>query len=229
MSSRGTPLWQRAVAMSGLLVTSPLLAAGAVAIRWSNPGPVLYRSMRAGKDARPFAMHKLRTMRVGADVGGAITSAKDPRVFPVGRLLRRLKIDELPQLANVVVGEMALVGPRPEAMELVEKSYEPWMMETLEVPPGITGLGALHYFQQELALPPDPYDASQAYVRDLLPKKLSLELVYVRNRKLTYELEVILRTVLGVFGSKDPLQRRAQRERFEAEFILSRVGLEVTA
>lgn len=219
-----TPMWQRIAASAGLLVSSPVLAAAAILIRMSDGGPVLYRAPRAGVEARPFTMYKLRTMRLNADSQGSITASEDSRVFPVGRLLRRFKLDELPQLMNVINGDMALVGPRPEAIDIVENHYEQWMMETLSVPPGITGPGSLHYIKQEQDLPPDPDAALRVYVATLLPRKLAYELVYVRSRSLRYELQLIRRTLLRVLDRHAIESPHDSRENLEALKILKEVS-----
>ena len=189
--------------------------------RRSSAGPVIYRADRVGQGGRSFVMLKLRTMRLGLEGQGAITSATDPRIFPVGRWIRRLKLDELPQLVNVVQGDMALVGPRPEATEVVRDAYEPWMLETLTVPPGITGPGSLRYIRQERELPDSPVEAAQVYVTELLPQKLARELVYVRNRCFRYECQLILRTILSVVGAEGLMARSIEREALKAQEILS--------
>src|SRR5438034_1316321 len=120
-----------------LVATAPLLALAAVGIRLASPGAVTYRAERVGRGGRPFIMYKLRTMhaRRRSDAS-VITGAEDPRVFPLGVWLRRLKIDELPQLVNVLRGEMAIVGPRPEDPAIVSRYYTALGMQTLAVPPG---------------------------------------------------------------------------------------------
>ena len=133
------------VASLTLLAALPVLAVAALAIRLASPGPVLHRAARAGRDGRPFTMLKLRTMHVAppGESGSRITDPADPRVFPVGALLRRTKIDELPQLVNVLRGEMAIVGPRPEDPEIVRKHYSPTHRETLRVRPGLVSPGSI--------------------------------------------------------------------------------------
>lgn len=222
-ASARTPLWQRVIAGLGLIAGSPVLAGAAIVIKKSDPGPVLYRAARAGIGGRPFVMYKLRTMRQRTDSLGSITAAGDSRIFPAGRMLRKLKIDELPQLANVVSGEMALVGPRPEAVDIVNDHYRPWMMETLSVPPGITGPGSLHYIEQEGELPTDPSAALRVYVETLLPRKLAYELVYVRSRSVRYELQLIGRTLLGVAGRRAENDRVGRTETSRAMSILAEV------
>lgn len=219
-----TPVWQRVIAGGGLVVFAPFVGAAAVAIKVSDTGPVLHRAKRAGVRGRPFTMYKLRTMRLHSDALGAITALDDDRIFPVGRLLRKLKLDELPQLVNVVRGQMALVGPRPEAFDIVGDSYLPWMMQTLDVPPGITSPGSLHYIEQERELPTDPAQALRVYVSTLLPRKLAYELVYVRSRSLRYEVELIVRTLLGVILRREAAPRAALWEDEMASAILEEVS-----
>lgn len=221
---RGTPLWQRVAAGIGLVAGLPILAAAGIVIKKSDPGPVLYRAARAGVGGHPFVMYKLRTMRQCTNRLGSITASGDSRIFPAGRLLRRFKLDELPQLFNVVRGQMALVGPRPEAADIVQDHYVPWMMETLTIPPGITGPGSLHYIDQEKDLPADPSDALRVYVENLLPRKLAYELVYVRSRSFRYEVQLIYRTVLGLMGRQAEEDSAGQRETAEALKILDEVS-----
>src|SRR5690606_4293503 len=164
------------VASLTLLAALPVLAVAALAIRLASPGPVLHRAARAGRDGRPFTMLKLRTMHVAppGESGSRITDPADPRVFPVGALLRRTKIDELPQLVNVLRGEMAIVGPRPEDPEIVRKHYSPTHRETLRVRPGLVSPGSIYHFTHGDALL-GAGDPETAYAARLLPVTLELE------------------------------------------------------
>ncbi|HEV8358138.1 MAG TPA: sugar transferase [Gemmatimonadales bacterium] len=184
----------------GLLATAPLLGAAALGIRLSDGGPVLYRARRMGLGGRPFTMYKLRTMRV--DQGRAasrVTTAEDARVFRFGRFLRLSKLDELPQLVNVLRGEMSLVGPRPEEPEFVLRHYSASHWETLSVRPGLASPGSLyHETHCEWCL--GGADPEAVYVENILPLKLALELVYVRRRSFRYDLAVIGRTLAIVAG-----------------------------
>ncbi len=206
------------VALLGLIVTSPLLLLAAIGIKLTSPGPVLYRACRIARDRRrwgsdasasrglterrrpeyrgaEFTMYKFRTMHVRADAsGGPITADADPRVFRFGALLRATKIDELPQLFNVLRGDMALVGPRPEAPEIVREFYTPIDRQTLQVPPGLTSPGALYYYTHgEQMLQGDA--VVQVYVDQLLPVKLAIDRVYIERASVRYDLGVIARTV----------------------------------
>ena len=176
-----------------LLVAAPLLALAALGIRLAGPGPILYRARRVGQHERPFTMYKLRTMRVGQAYTSVITAKDDPRVFPFGALLRRTKLDELPQLYNVLRGDMAMVGPRPEDPQMVEQFYAPLHRETFRVLPGLTSPGSLYaYTHGEAQL--DVRDPHGSYADRLLPLKLALDLVYVRRASLGYDLALISRT-----------------------------------
>lgn len=189
------------VSAIALVAALPLLAVAAVAIRLTSPGPVFYRAMRVGRGGRPFTMYKLRTMHVNPSVASgkvaksAITAKDDPRVFPVGSLLRRTKIDELPQLLNVLSGDMSLVGPRPEDPRFVEKNYTPTDLATLDVRPGLTSPGSVWYYTTaESELTSD--DPERHYVERVLPLKLALDLVYVREVSWRYDIALIARTIL---------------------------------
>ncbi len=161
-----------------LAVASPALAAAAGAIKLEDRGPVLYRQRRVGQHGREFELLKLRTMVVGAEAQGAgwAVNRGDPRITRVGRLLRRLSLDELPQLWNVVRGEMSLVGPRPTLAYQVER-YTPRQRRRLEVKPGITGWAQVH---GRAALPWD--------------ERIELDVWYVENRSLALDLRILGRT-----------------------------------
>jgi len=183
----------------GLIAVVPLLAVAAVGIRLAGPGPILYRAQRVGLHRRPFALYKLRTMRVGQPYSSAITANEDPRVFPFGAWLRRAKLDELPQLFNILRGDMAIVGPRPEDPRMVERFYAPLHDATFLVLPGLTSPGSIYaYTHGEAQL--DASDPERCYAERLLPLKLALDLVYVRRASLRYDLALIGRTV-WVLGS----------------------------
>jgi lipopolysaccharide/colanic/teichoic acid biosynthesis glycosyltransferase len=188
-------LFSRTVALLGLIALAPLVALAAAGIALTSPGPILYRARRVGKDGEIFTMHKLRTMHhETGPSGSAITGANDPRVFRLGSFLRRWKIDELPQLYDVLRGKMSIVGPRPEDPGIVEEHYTPQQWETLRVPPGLASPGSLFNYTHG-----DGYlegaDPELSYIRDLLPIKLALETVYVRRASLIYDLRIVARTV----------------------------------
>jgi len=182
-----------AVVVGASVFAVPLAAIAAVGIKISDRGPVLYRAARAGRGGDQFEIVKFRTMRVQADEQSQITSRHDTRVFPFGRALRKLKIDELPQLWNVLVGQMSIVGPRPEALDIVHAYYAPEHLRTLDVSPGLASPGSIYnYTHGEQLL--EAADPERDYAEKLLPLKLGLELVYVEHASLVYDLKIILRT-----------------------------------
>lgn len=205
-------IFDTAVAVVGLVLASPLLAIAAVGIKLSSRGPVVYRARRAGLEGQQFSMFKLRTMHVGVSGAGRITGGGDPRVFRWGAMLRAVKLDEVPQLLNVVRGEMALVGPRPEDASIVIDHYDEFMRESLKVRPGVTGPGALDYANLARELPADPTEAERLYLDSLLARKIALDLVYVRNRSFRYHVELVCRTLLSMMGVTRPFDSRRSWE-----------------
>jgi lipopolysaccharide/colanic/teichoic acid biosynthesis glycosyltransferase len=173
-----------ALAGTGLVLASPLLAAAAVAAKLEDSGPVLYRQTRVGKDGVDFQLLKLRTMVVGAETQGAghAVDHGDPRITRVGRLLRRTSIDELPQLWNVLRGEMSIVGPRPTLRYQVER-YDERQRRRLDVRPGLTGWAQVHG-------------------RASLPwaERIELDVWYVEHRSPLLDAKILLRTPLALFG-----------------------------
>ncbi len=179
----------------GLVVLSPLMLCAAVAVRLSSRGPILFRQTRVGRGFREFEILKFRTMHVDApERGGPLTASGDPRVTKVGALLRKTKIDELPQLINVLRGEMSLVGPRPEVPKYVEM-YRDAYAELLKVRPGITDLASLKY-RNESELLGQYDDPEKAYVGEILPDKIELGRRYLRERNMLMDIAIILRTLL---------------------------------
>jgi lipopolysaccharide/colanic/teichoic acid biosynthesis glycosyltransferase len=173
-----------AVSSAALLVASPLLAIAALAVKLEDGGPVLYRQTRVGKDGADFELLKLRTMIVGAESQGAgfAVNEGDTRITKSGRVLRKLSLDELPQLWNVLRGDMSVVGPRPTLRYQVEK-YTPRQRRRLEVRPGITGWAQIHG-------------------RATLPwaERIELDVWYVEHRSPLLDLRILLRTPLALFG-----------------------------
>jgi lipopolysaccharide/colanic/teichoic acid biosynthesis glycosyltransferase len=172
------------LAAFGLAVASPALAAAAVAIKLDDRGPILYRQRRVGLRGTDFELVKLRTMRVGAEREGAgyAVNEGDPRITRVGRVLRRLSLDEVPQLWNVVRGDMSLVGPRPTLAYQVEK-YTPRQRRRLDVKPGITGWAQVH---GRARLPWD--------------ERIELDVWYVEHRSPWVDLKILARTPAALFG-----------------------------
>jgi lipopolysaccharide/colanic/teichoic acid biosynthesis glycosyltransferase len=173
-----------ALAGASLVVTSPILGAAALATKLGDGGPVFYRQRRVGRDGAEFELLKLRTMEVGAEHKGAgfAVNEGDPRITPIGKLLRRLSLDELPQLWNVVRGDMSLVGPRPTLAYQVER-YTPHQRRRLEVKPGITGWAQIH---GRARLPWD--------------ERIELDVWYVEHRSPWLDLKILARTPLALFA-----------------------------
>jgi lipopolysaccharide/colanic/teichoic acid biosynthesis glycosyltransferase len=194
-----------------LVASLPLCLFAAIGIRLSSPGPIIYRAQRVGLGGSVFVMHKFRTMHTEQGTRpSAISGAQDPRVFRLGALLRRLKIDELPQLYDVLRGKMSLIGPRPEDPRIVREHYDEAGHATLSVHPGLTSPGSLYYYThgEQLLTGGDP---EMFYVERLLPTKLALDLVYVREASFIYDLRLLARTaktlifvVLGRESFPDP-------------------------
>jgi lipopolysaccharide/colanic/teichoic acid biosynthesis glycosyltransferase len=215
-------LMDATLAGAALLATSPLLAVLAAAIKLESRGPAIFIQIRVGRRREPIRVMKLRTMVVDAERSGlSITVAHDPRVTRVGRFLRKTKLDELPQLWNVLRGDMAFVGPRPEVPRYVAQ-YRPEWEGVFDVRPGLTDLASLTFRDEErlLAL---AEDRDRAYREVVLPMKLELALETVRRRSVVHDLVILARTASSIIRppdpTNDPILREASRriERLNAE------------
>ena len=202
------------VAAAGLLVLSPLLLLLAVLVAATSPGGPFFRQLRVGRDRRPFRVVKFRSMSVRRGTEeGSFDAGDTARVTTVGRLLRRTKLDELPQLWNVLVGDMSLVGPRPEIPAWTEVHRERWDV-VLSVRPGITDPASIEFRDEEsiLAASDDP---EACYRDEILPRKLALSEAYVRDRSLAGDLAVVVRTLAAIVGpgtgSGKPDRRQSSR------------------
>lgn len=179
-------------ALIGLVVLSPIFLIIVIAIKLDSRGPAFYRGERLGKDGKLFRISKFRTMVANAStLGGGVTHRDDPRVTRLGHFLRRTKIDELPQLLNVVKGEMSLVGPRPEDPRYLPY-YSPRYRQVLTIPPGITSIASIRYRNEELLLPPENWE--KVYVGSVLPAKLDIELSYLATRSPGQDALILLAT-----------------------------------
>lgn len=186
-----------AITTAGLIVLSPFLLIIGLAVKLTSPGPIFYGSPRVGLAGRQFKLLKFRSMVVNADqIGPAVTGASDPRVTSAGRVLRRSKLDELPQLWNVLIGDMSLVGPRPEAPNYVAL-YTSEQRKVLDVRPGITSLASVQYRNEEAQLTGDNWE--QLYIQQIMPAKLALDLEYARSASLLHDIQIILQTFLALF------------------------------
>ena len=169
----------------------------ALAIKVGTPGPVFYRGRRVGRAGRPFGMWKFRTMVVDADrIGGPSTSDTDPRVTPTGLFLRKRKLDELPQLFNVLSGDMSFVGPRPEVSQYVDL-YSPEERQILTVRPGITDFATL-WNADEGALLAESRDPELTYLEKIRPTKLRLQLEYIRRQSFATDVRILYETARAV-------------------------------
>lgn len=189
-------LFDLAVAATALTLTSPLLIAIGIAVRLDSGGPAIFRQERVGRYGKTFRIHKFRSLRT--DVSGPLISGtQDPRITHVGAVLRRTKLDELPQLVDVLVGHMSLVGPRPEVLKYVQM-WPPAAREViLSVRPGITDLASIEFRNEaeELQAASDP---EAHYVNSLLPRKVASYADYVRSRTFLGDLKIIGRTIRTV-------------------------------
>jgi len=185
--------------LCGLILLSPLFLLLAALIKADSAGPVFFRAERIGQGGKPFRLVKFRSMvSRAAQRGPGITTADDERITRMGRLLRRSKLDELPQLLNVLKGEMSLVGPRPEDPRYVAL-YTPEQRRLLEARPGITSPASLRYRHEERLL--EGPDWERVYMEQVMPHKLQIELEYMERRTWLTDLDLIFETVLALFRS----------------------------
>jgi len=209
------PLKGRVVDIAALVVLAPLLVVPALivmlAVFLDSPGPVFFRARRVGYRGRNFQMIKFRTMQTD-HVGHAVAGANDSRITPVGGFLRKTRLDELPQLWNVLRGEMSLVGPRPELEEFVALHAEEYR-EILAVPPGITGPTQLRYAGLEPHLLSLHADPERFYREQLLPDKVKLDAEYARTRSFSADLSVLVRTLLLPLLIRIPREGQIPRRR----------------
>ncbi len=185
----------------GLILLAPLFLLVASVIKGTSRGPVFFRQERVGRMFRPFHIYKFRTMIEGAHrMGPPITASNDVRITRVGRLLRASKMDELPQLINVLKGEMSIVGPRPEVRKYVDL-YTPLEREILTLRPGITDWASIRFRHEEASLARSGmHGGDAAYTEQILPKKLALQVQYVRQHTLWGDLQIIVATLRALFA-----------------------------
>ena len=181
----------------GLIVLSPVFLLISLCIVLDSRGGVFYRQSRVGKDGKDFKLYKFRSMRTGADKRGLITvGEKDSRITRVGYFLRKYKLDELPQLINVLKGEMSLVGPRPEVRKYVDL-YTPEQRKVLSVVPGITDYASIEYVDENRILG-GAADPDKVYVEEILPDKIRYNMKYIENRSLKEYFKIILLTFYSI-------------------------------
>lgn len=185
-----------------LLVFSPVYILTFIIIKIVSPGPAIYKAKRVGKDGKLFDCYKFRSMRVDSGKVRLTTLENDDRIFPFGKFIRKAKIDEMPQVVNILTGQMSVVGPRPEDKENADKVYVGEYKHILDVKPGLTSTASLYdYTHGEL------FEDEESYEKEFLPKKLKLELYYVNHRSFWYDIFLILKTawliILKTCGKKE--------------------------
>jgi lipopolysaccharide/colanic/teichoic acid biosynthesis glycosyltransferase len=190
-----------AFSLIGLILLAPILIVLACLIKLTSKGPVFYMQSRVGKNGKDFKVFKFRSMYTDADKKGLLTvGGKDNRITPVGYYLRKYKLDELPQLLNVLKGEMSIVGPRPEVRRYVDL-YNAEQRQVLNVLPGITDYASIAYRNENelLGMAANP---EEMYVNEIMPKKIELNFSYIHNRNLKEYFTIIWRTVTSTVGGK---------------------------
>lgn len=199
LPSPGALFWKRdfdvVCAALGLLLLSPVLLVCALLVGLTSPGGILFRQERIGKDGVPFTIYKFRSMRQD-NAGLKITTSGDSRITPVGKVLRKTKLDELPQLWNVLKGDMSFVGPRPEVREYTDL-YDEAQRQVLLVRPGITGLASIR-FRNENELLDASDDPNRTYIEEVMPQKIALDLEYIPRASVWYDIRLILETLVTV-------------------------------
>ncbi len=181
----------------GLLVLSPLFLVLAIWIKLDSKGPVFYCQVRVGPGNKDFRIFKFRSMRTGSDKGSLITiGGSDPRVTRSGYYIRKYKLDELAQLINVFIGDMSLVGPRPEVRRYVDL-YTPEQMKVLEVRPGITDYASIEYMDENVLLEKSS-DPDKTYIEEVMPAKLALNMKYINNPTLFEYFKLIFMTIFKI-------------------------------
>jgi lipopolysaccharide/colanic/teichoic acid biosynthesis glycosyltransferase len=183
----------------GLIILSPFLFIISICILISSRGGIFYRQTRVGKNGKDFRLWKFRTMKPGSDKKGLLTvGGRDPRVTGIGYFLRKYKLDEFPQLINVLAGEMSLVGPRPEVRKYVDM-YSPEQIHVLDVKPGITDYASIEYSNENelLAKSADP---EKTYIEEVMPAKLKLNMKYIEEKSFWTDMKIIFKTVFKIFG-----------------------------
>ena len=180
----------------GLLVLSPLFLVLAIWIKLDSEGPVFYRQVRVGRNNKDFKIFKFRSMRINADKGSLVTIGDDPRITRSGRFIRKMKLDELPQLINVLIGDMSLVGPRPEVRHYVDY-WTPQQMSVLAVRPGITDPASIK-FRNENEMMGKADDPERYYINTIMQEKLNLYLKYVSHHSLLGDIGLIFKTIAAI-------------------------------
>ena len=192
-------LINRLIALIAILLLSPILIISTLGVLISDFGPIIYKAKRAGKNGVILEVLKFRSMKISKLAQSKITNKNDSRIFGFGKFIRLTKIDELPQLFNILKGEMNIIGPRPEDISIVNDYYDELMMESLSVNPGLASPGSLYnYTHVEDML--DEENAEAFYIKEILPLKVRIDVVYVRNKSFLYDLLIVMKTCLIIFN-----------------------------
>lgn len=199
-------LINRLFALIAIVILSPIFIFIIIGILLSDFGPIIYKAKRAGKNGKELAVLKFRSMRISNKPESKITAKNDSRVFTFGKFIRLIKLDELPQLFNILKGEMNIIGPRPEDFSIVNNYYNDIMMESLFVNPGLASPGSLYnYTHIEDNLKEG--NIEEIYIKEILPLKVKIDVVYVRNKSIMYDLKIIFKTIFIIlqrsFGKKE--------------------------
>ena len=191
-----------------LVVFSPVYLISWLIIKITSPGPAIYKAERVGKGGKLFKCYKFRSMRMDSGRVRLTTLENDERIFPFGKFIRKTKIDEMPQVVNILKGEMSVVGPRPEDKENADKVYVGEFVHILDVKPGLTSTASLYDYTHG-----EKFEDEESYEKEFMPKKLKLELYYVNHRSFWYDIVLVLRTawliILKTCGKKrfkDPVE-----------------------
>ena len=185
------------LSLVGLVILAPIFIVLAVWIKIDSMGPVFYKQIRVGQNGKDFGLFKFRSMVVDADKKGLITvGGRDPRITRSGYFIRKYKLDELPQLINVLVGDMSLVGPRPEVRKYVEL-YTDEQQKVLSVKPGITDYASIEYMDENEILGKST-DPEKTYIEEIMPEKIKYNMKYIKNRSLIEYFKIIFLTVLKI-------------------------------
>lgn len=211
-------LFDLAFTVPGLFLLAPLFLVIGLFIKLDSPGPVFFRQVRLGRQGKPFRIYKFRTMvDKRATAGIKITPQRDARITRAGRLLRNYKLDEFPQLINVLKGEMSLVGPRPEVPEYVREYPADARAVVLSVPPGITDLASIEYRDESLLLG-NAGDPEQFYITRILPVKVAYYAAYAREHNLALDLKIVLKTFRALYCPRGSGIRTAGKRNTMAPF-----------